>query len=315
MVDFKQMVYVQEKAQYEPRDEVAEGQTILDISGTELRRRLQEGLEIPDWFSLPGGGRGAAEVEAAARGAGLHGVLHRPLGLGQVDDRQRADDQADGDGRPPGDAARRRRGAQAPVVASSASPRSTATSTSAASATSPRRSPRTAASRICAPIAPYAATRAAVREMVESYGAFLEVHVATSLEECERRDRKGLYKLAREGKIKEFTGISDPYEAPKNPELRLETEGNDDRLLRPAGDPEAREHGPDPGLRGVALSRCAQGAAGQRIHPTAVFVRGRGGFRPTLTPPPDRRERWLSVPEARMLDILRGRRNVAAVPP
>ena len=53
MVDFKQMVYVQEKAQYEPRDEVEEGQTILDISGTELRRRLQEGLEIPDWFSFP----------------------------------------------------------------------------------------------------------------------------------------------------------------------------------------------------------------------------------------------------------------------
>jgi sulfate adenylyltransferase len=80
---------------------------------------------------------------------------------------------------------------------------------------------------LCAPIAPYAATRAAVREMVEEYGAFLEVHVATSLEECERRDRKGLYKLAREGKIKEFTGISDPYEEPQTPELRLDTEGND----------------------------------------------------------------------------------------
>nr|MCU0908432.1 adenylyl-sulfate kinase [Paracoccaceae bacterium] len=44
-------------------------------------------------------------------------------------------------------------------------------------------------------------------------------------EECERRDRKGLYKLAREGKIKEFTGISDPYEAPETPELRVNTEG------------------------------------------------------------------------------------------
>lgn len=61
--------------------------------------------------------------------------------------------------------------------------------------------------------------------MVEAYGAFVEVHVATSLEECERRDRKGLYKLAREGKIKEFTGISDPYEAPETPELRVGTEG------------------------------------------------------------------------------------------
>src|SRR5690606_17167865 len=53
MVDFKQMVYVQEKAQYFPRDEVQEGETILDISGTELRRRLREGLEIPEWFSFP----------------------------------------------------------------------------------------------------------------------------------------------------------------------------------------------------------------------------------------------------------------------
>ena len=60
--------------------------------------------------------------------------------------------------------------------------------------------------------------------MIEAYGAFVEVHVATSLEECERRDRKGLYALARAGKIKEFTGISDPYEEPQTPEVRVETE-------------------------------------------------------------------------------------------
>ena len=53
MVDFKHMVYVQERAEYQPADEVAEGDTILNISGTELRRRLFEGLEIPDWFSFP----------------------------------------------------------------------------------------------------------------------------------------------------------------------------------------------------------------------------------------------------------------------
>ena len=80
---------------------------------------------------------------------------------------------------------------------------------------------------LCAPIAPYSATRRAVREMVEEHGAFVEVHVATSLEECERRDRKGLYRLAREGKIKEFTGISDPYDVPESPELRLDTDGVD----------------------------------------------------------------------------------------
>ena len=80
---------------------------------------------------------------------------------------------------------------------------------------------------ICAPIAPYAATRLLVRKDIEKFGAFAEIHVATSLEECERRDRKGLYKLAREGKLKEFTGISDPYDVPENPELRLETEQAD----------------------------------------------------------------------------------------
>ncbi|MEL6689330.1 MAG: adenylyl-sulfate kinase, partial [Pseudomonadota bacterium] len=80
---------------------------------------------------------------------------------------------------------------------------------------------------ICAPIAPYATTRRAVREDVEQFGAFCEVHVATSIEECEARDRKGLYKLAREGKIKEFTGISDPYDVPEKPELRIDTMGTD----------------------------------------------------------------------------------------
>jgi len=80
---------------------------------------------------------------------------------------------------------------------------------------------------ICAPIAPYAETRDAVRSEIEAYGAFVEIHVATSLEECERRDRKGLYQLARAGKIKEFTGISDPYEVPDSAELTLHTEGVD----------------------------------------------------------------------------------------
>ncbi|MDG1240351.1 MAG: adenylyl-sulfate kinase, partial [Planktomarina sp.] len=80
---------------------------------------------------------------------------------------------------------------------------------------------------ICAPIAPYATTRHAVREDVKAFGAFVEVHVATSIEECERRDRKGLYKLARAGKLKEFTGVSDPYDVPSAPEVRLKTENVD----------------------------------------------------------------------------------------
>lgn len=76
---------------------------------------------------------------------------------------------------------------------------------------------------ICAPIAPYAATRRAVREMIEQHGAFIEIHVATPLDVCESRDRKGLYAKARKGIIPEFTGVSDPYEVPEHPELRIDT--------------------------------------------------------------------------------------------
>ena len=76
---------------------------------------------------------------------------------------------------------------------------------------------------ICAPIAPYTETRRAVREMIEERGAFIEIHVATPLEVCEARDRKGLYAKARKGLIPEFTGISDPYEVPERAELTIDT--------------------------------------------------------------------------------------------
>jgi sulfate adenylyltransferase len=76
---------------------------------------------------------------------------------------------------------------------------------------------------ICAPIAPYAATRRMVRELIEQHGAFIEIHVATPLEICESRDRKGLYAKARKGLIPEFTGVSAPYEIPEKPEIRIDT--------------------------------------------------------------------------------------------
>jgi sulfate adenylyltransferase len=76
---------------------------------------------------------------------------------------------------------------------------------------------------ICAPIAPYAAARAQVREMVSQTGDFLLVHVATPLHACEARDRKGLYAKARAGAISGFTGISDPYEEPTDADLVMDT--------------------------------------------------------------------------------------------
>lgn len=79
---------------------------------------------------------------------------------------------------------------------------------------------------ICSPIAPFDRTRQQVREMVEAAGGeFFLIHVATPLEECERRDRKGLYAKARRGEIGEFTGISSPYEEPDDADLRVDTTG------------------------------------------------------------------------------------------
>lgn len=76
---------------------------------------------------------------------------------------------------------------------------------------------------VCAPIAPFAATRADVRDMVQATGDFVLVHISTPLEECERRDRKGLYAKARRGEIPDFTGISSPYEEPEDADLRIDT--------------------------------------------------------------------------------------------
>ncbi|WP_126976980.1 bifunctional sulfate adenylyltransferase/adenylylsulfate kinase [Frigidibacter oleivorans] len=226
MVDFKQMVYVQERAQYEPRDEVEEGATILDISGTELRRRLAEGLEIPEWFSFPDvvkelrrtrpprAKQGFTVLFTGFSGSGKSTIANalmvklmelggRPVTLLDGDVVRKHLSSELGFSKEHRDINIRRIGYVASEIT------------------------KNGGIAICAPIAPYMATRRAVREMIEAYGAFVEVHVATSIEACEARDRKGLYKLAREGKIKEFTGISDPYETPEKPELRIDTEGQD----------------------------------------------------------------------------------------
>ena len=72
-------------------------------------------------------------------------------------------------------------------------------------------------------IAPYSESRKYFREECEKFGKFIEIYISTPLEECEKRDVKGLYKLVREGKIKNFTGINDPYEIPENPDIIIDT--------------------------------------------------------------------------------------------
>ncbi|MFA5539396.1 MAG: bifunctional sulfate adenylyltransferase/adenylylsulfate kinase [Gemmobacter sp.] len=223
MMDFKHMVYVQERAQYEPADEIEEGVTVLNISGTELRRRLREGLEIPEWFSFPEVVRelrrtsppraqqGFTVFFTGLSGSGKSTIANalmvklmemggRPVTLLDGDVVRKHLSSELGFSKEHRDINIRRIGYVASEIT------------------------KNGGIALCAPIAPYTATRRAVREMIEQYGAFVEVHVATSIEECERRDRKGLYKLAREGKIKEFTGISDPYEVPTQAELVVDTE-------------------------------------------------------------------------------------------
>jgi sulfate adenylyltransferase len=223
MVDFKHMVYVQERAQYEPADEVEKEATVLNISGTELRRRLAEGLDIPEWFSFPAvvkelrrsrpprdeqgftvfftgfSGSGKSTI-ANALMVKLMEMGGRPVTLLDGDIVRKNLSSELGFSKEHRDLNIRRIGYVASEIT------------------------KNRGIAICAPIAPYATTRRAVRQDIERYGAFIEIHVATSIEECERRDRKGLYKLARAGKITEFTGISDPYDVPESPELVLETE-------------------------------------------------------------------------------------------
>ncbi|MEM1278342.1 MAG: bifunctional sulfate adenylyltransferase/adenylylsulfate kinase, partial [Pseudomonadota bacterium] len=222
MVPFKHMVYVQERAEYQPADEVEKDATVLNISGTELRRRLEEGLEIPDWFSFPEvvtelrrtkpprSSQGFTVFFTGLSGSGkstiANALMVKLMELG---------------GRPvtllDGDIVRKHLSSELGFSKEHRNLNIERIGFVASEIT------KNGGIAICAPIAPYAQTRSTVRGMIQNHGAFVEVHVATPLEECERRDRKGLYKLAREGKIKEFTGISDPYEEPESPELRVNT--------------------------------------------------------------------------------------------
>ena len=226
MVDFKHMVYVQEKAQYYPANEVPEGTTVLDISGTELRRRLREGLDIPEWFSFPEVVTQLRKTSPARDKQGFTVFFTGLSGSGKstVANALMVKLMEQG-GRPvtilDGDVVRKHLSSELGFSKEHRDINIRRIGYVASEIT------KNGGIAICAPIAPYTATRRAVREMIESFGAFIEVHVATSVEECERRDRKGLYKLAREGKIKEFTGISDPYEAPTNAEIVLDTEGTE----------------------------------------------------------------------------------------
>ena len=223
MVPFKMMVYVENKAQYVPADETEKDDKVLNISGTEFRRRLHEGLDIPEWFSYS---KVVAELRRAHPAKDKQGFTVFFTGLSGSGKSTIANAlmvKLLEDGRRPvtlldGDVVRKHLSSELSFSKEHRDLNIQRIGYVASEIT------KNGGIAICAPIAPYATTRRWVRDLISPLGGFIEIHVATTLEECERRDRKGLYKLAREGKIKEFTGISDPYDVPENPEVVIQTE-------------------------------------------------------------------------------------------
>jgi sulfate adenylyltransferase len=222
MVPFSMMVYLENQDVYVPDNEVPEGARVLNLSGTDLRDRLNEGRDIPAWFTYPEVVRelrksypprhkqGVTIFFTGLSGSGKSTIANvlltkflemggRPVTILDGDLVRKHLSSELGFSKEHRDINIRRIGYVASEIT------------------------KNGGIAICAPIAPYDATRKHVRQMIEPYGGFILVHVATPIETCEERDRKGLYAKARAGIVKEFTGISDPYEVPTNAEVVINT--------------------------------------------------------------------------------------------
>lgn len=221
ILPFPPMVFSQARQVFVSSAELAEGEAVSDVSGTELRQHLREGTPIPDWFTYP-------EVEAVLRQrsvlpskrgctvffTGLSGAgkstIAQALRAALLERTGRPVTLLDGDGV---------RQVLSAGLGFSREDRSANVIRIAYVAAEVARHGGIA---ICAPIAPYAQDRSRARAMVEDHGEFIEVHVNTCLAVCESRDTKGLYAQARSGALKNFTGISDPYEIPAKADLVLD---------------------------------------------------------------------------------------------
>ncbi|WP_290651535.1 bifunctional sulfate adenylyltransferase/adenylylsulfate kinase [Aquisalimonas sp.] len=222
MQPFEEMVYVEDLAQYVPRSEVPESGRVLNISGTELRRRLKEGLELPDWFSYPEVIRRLRQAFPPKREQGLTVFFTGLSGSGKSTIANVLMAKLMEHGTRPvtlldGDLVRKHLSSELGFSKEHREINIRRIGFVASEIT------KNGGVAICAPIAPYRATRREVREMVSQGGGFVEVYVATPLEVCEERDRKGLYAKARAGQIKHFTGIDDPYEEPEHAEVVVDT--------------------------------------------------------------------------------------------
>jgi sulfate adenylyltransferase len=203
--------------------EVPAGEEVQTLSGTQLRQRLADGADVPGWFTVPEvadqlrrrypprSQRGFTVFLTGLSGAGKSTIARVLVErLREVDDREAT--VLDGDH------VRQHLSSGLGYSREDRDRNVLRVGWVAAEITRHR------GVSICAPIAPYDATRRHVRRMVEEHGGFVLVHVATSLETCERRDRKGLYAGARAGLIDRFTGISDPYEPPSDADVVIDTE-------------------------------------------------------------------------------------------
>ena len=222
MVPFQMMVYLEDQDRYVPEDEVPKGSRVLNISGTELRRRLNEGSEIPGWFTYP---EVVHELRRSYPPRHRQGVTIFFTGLSGSGKSTIANVLVNKflemGGRPvtllDGDLVRKHLSAELGFSKEHRDINIRRIGYVASEIT------KNGGIAICAPIAPYDATRKAVRSMIDPWGGFILVHIATPVETCEQRDRKGLYAKARAGILKEFTGISDPYEEPKDAEVVINT--------------------------------------------------------------------------------------------
>ncbi len=222
MVPFNMMVYLEDQDKYVPDNEVPKGSRVLNISGTELRQRLNEGREIPTWFTYP---EVVQELRRSYPPRHKQGVTIFFTGLSGSGKSTIANvlltKFLETGGRPvtilDGDLVRKHLSSELGFSKEHRDINIRRIGYVASEIT------KNGGIAICAPIAPYEAVRKQVREMVEPVGGFVLVHVATPLETCEQRDRKGLYAKARAGIVKEFTGISDPYEAPQKAEVVINT--------------------------------------------------------------------------------------------
>jgi len=218
MIPFKMMVYVENDKKYFPVDEIPEGSESKSISGSELRQLLRDGAEIPEWFSYPEvvdelrktkpkqNKRGFTIFFTGLSGSGKS-TLANALMVKLLEDGRRPVTLLDGD------IVRTHLSSELGFSKKDRSVNVRRIGFVASEIT------KNGGIAICAPIAPYEADRRFNRELIEPLGGYIEVYVNTPLEICEARDAKGLYAKARAGTLKEFTGISDPYEEPQTAEI------------------------------------------------------------------------------------------------